>query len=102
ERRLRHRFYDALLSLEPARPALAPAFQAVFCIDEREESFRRHLEEVEPRAETFASAGFYGVAMYYRGVHAAHARPLCPVVIKPEHFVAEVAPSDDLSARWRA
>jgi uncharacterized protein YbcC (UPF0753/DUF2309 family) len=101
ERRLRHRFYDALLSLEPPRPAKAPAaFQAVFCIDEREESFRRHLEEVEPRVETFASAGFYGVAMYYRGVHAAHARPLCPVVIKPAHFVAEV-PVNGLGARWR-
>jgi uncharacterized protein YbcC (UPF0753/DUF2309 family) len=100
ERRLRHRFYDALLSLEPKRPAETPAFQALFCIDEREESFRRHLEEVEPRVETFASAGFYGVAMYYRGVYAAHARPLCPVAIKPDHFVVEVAPANGLSARW--
>jgi uncharacterized protein YbcC (UPF0753/DUF2309 family) len=101
ERRLRHHFYDALLSLEPKRPADAPAFQAVFCIDEREESFRRHLEEVEPGAETFAAAGFFGVAMYYRGTHAAHARPLCPVVVRPEHYVTEVDPADGAGARWR-
>jgi uncharacterized protein YbcC (UPF0753/DUF2309 family) len=62
----------------------------MFCIDEREESFRRHLEEVEPDVETFGTAGFFGVAMYFRAAHAAHALPLCPVAIKPAHYVAEV------------
>ncbi len=28
--------------------------------------------------------------MYFRAAHAAHARPLCPVAIKPDHYVAEV------------
>lgn len=90
ERRLRHRFYDALLQNVPHPPAPRPAFQALFCIDEREESFRRHLEEVEPDVETFGTAGFFGVAMYFRAAHAAHARPLCPVAIRPEHYVAEL------------
>ncbi|HEX8789728.1 MAG TPA: putative inorganic carbon transporter subunit DabA [Polyangiaceae bacterium] len=90
ERRLRHRFYDALLQNVPRPPARRPAFQAMFCLDDREESFRRHLEEVEPDVETFGTAGFFGVAMYFRAAHAAHARPLCPVVLKPEHYVAEV------------
>ncbi len=64
-------------------------FQVVCCIDDREESFRRHIEEVEPRCQTFGVAGFYGIAMYYRGVTDAHFRPLCPVSIKPQHFVTE-------------
>lgn len=66
-----------------------PQFQAVFCLDEREESFRRHLEEVAPNVETYAAAGFYGVAMYYRGAADAHFAPLCPVVIQPKHWVVE-------------
>jgi uncharacterized protein YbcC (UPF0753/DUF2309 family) len=66
-----------------------PSFQVVCCLDEREESFRRHLEEVDPDCETFGVAGFFGAAMYYRGVADAHFRPLCPINIKPRHYVQE-------------
>jgi uncharacterized protein YbcC (UPF0753/DUF2309 family) len=71
------------------RPAPPPRFQVVCCLDEREESFRRHLEEVAPDVETFGAAGFFGVAMYYRGAADAHYVPLCPIVIRPQHWVEE-------------
>jgi uncharacterized protein YbcC (UPF0753/DUF2309 family) len=90
ERSIRHRLYDALAQHAPQAPAGPPAFQAVFCLDEREESFRRHLEEVEPACETFSTAGFFNVAMYHDGVADAHPRPLCPVTIRPDHYVAEI------------
>lgn len=77
-----------------ASPA-APEFQAVFCIDEREESFRRHLEEVHPACETFSTAGFFSVAMYHQGATDAHPRPLCPVAIRPDHYVAEAESDSD-------
>lgn len=67
----------------------SPKFQVMCCLDDREESFRRHLEEIEPKIETFGAAGFYSVAMYFRGVADAHYIPLCPVIIKPRHYVAE-------------
>ena len=66
-----------------------PRFQAVFCIDEREESIRRHLEEVAHDCATYGTAGFFSVPMYYRGVRDAHFVPLCPVVIRPQHWVSE-------------
>jgi uncharacterized protein YbcC (UPF0753/DUF2309 family) len=90
ERAIRHRLYDALVQHSPQGPAGAPPFQAIFCIDEREESFRRHLEEVEPACETFATPGFFNIAMYHQGVTDAQPRPLCPVAIRPDHYVAEV------------
>lgn len=73
------------------RPAnvARPAFQLVCCIDDREESFRRHLEEVAPDCETLGAAGFFAVAMYYRGAADAHFTPLCPVIVTPRHYIVE-------------
>lgn len=65
-------------------------FQAVFCIDDREESLRRHVEEICPTAQTFGYAGFFGVAMEYRAFDDVRSRPLCPPAIRPEHLVREV------------
>jgi uncharacterized protein YbcC (UPF0753/DUF2309 family) len=91
ERRYRNWVLDALTAhARYAAPiATRPRFQVVTCLDEREESFRRNLEEVAPDCETFGVAGFFGVAMYYRGVTDAHYVPLCPVVVKPQHYVQE-------------
>ncbi|OWK37671.1 DUF2309 domain-containing protein [Fimbriiglobus ruber] len=92
ESRFRTQTLDALAlhARKPAPPVPAvPRFQAMFCLDEREESFRRHLEELVPDVETFGAAGFYSVAMYYRGAADAHYVPLCPIVIRPQHWVKE-------------
>ncbi|HTI37726.1 MAG TPA: DUF2309 domain-containing protein [Vicinamibacterales bacterium] len=95
ERTIRYRLYDALSCHSPRELPEPPAFQAMFCLDEREESFRRHLEEVEPACETFSTPGFFSVAMYHQGVSDAHPRPLCPVAIRPDHYVAEIDPDSD-------
>lgn len=64
--------------------------QVMFCIDEREESIRRALEEVDPSIETVGAAGFFGVAIDYAGIDDAAGMALCPVVVKPGHTVREV------------
>ncbi len=103
ERRFRSQTLDALsihARREPQR-APPPHFQAVFCIDTREESFRRQLEEYAPRTETFGAAGFFCLPMYYRGVADAHFAALCPIVIRPKHWVVEdvVYPLEDQHRR---
>ncbi|MFM9000562.1 MAG: putative inorganic carbon transporter subunit DabA [Verrucomicrobiota bacterium] len=70
-------------------PAARPAAQVVCCIDEREESFRRALEEAEPGLRTYGAAGFFGCAIDYAGIDDAQGVSLCPVVVKPAHQVRE-------------
>lgn len=72
-------------------PAAAASFQAVFCIDDREESLRRHLEELRPDVHTYGYAGFFGIAMAYQGLEDIRPRPLCPVAVRPSHYVTERA-----------
>lgn len=98
ERKYRNAALDAIIVHNQRRERSAPAaiststepaFQVVCCIDDREESFRRHLEETDPECETYGAAGFYAVAMYYQGAAEAHYRPLCPIIITPQHYVRE-------------
>ncbi|MET0402480.1 MAG: DUF2309 domain-containing protein, partial [Cystobacter sp.] len=79
---------------EQARTVSDPRFQVVFCMDDREESIRRHFEEQSPRHDTFGIAGFFGVAMDYRGLDDAGLAALCPVVVTPGHVVEEQAHPD--------
>ncbi len=76
-----------------------PRAQVVTCIDDREESLRRHLEELDARWETLGAAGNYGLAVAYVPLGAARPRPLCPAGLVPTHLLRE-APADP--AAWKA
>lgn len=107
ERRYREELLDAVASNAPARaPTVEPAVQMVFCIDDRSESIRRHLEELSERHETFGAAGFFNLAIAYQGLDDPSTFPLCPVVLEPRHRISERPVPDDvrLAARrtlWR-
>jgi uncharacterized protein YbcC (UPF0753/DUF2309 family) len=92
ERRHRIEVLDALAAhaARPAEARASPRVQAVMCIDDRCESFRRGLEELAPDIATFGAAGFFAVPMYFQGIDDWHAVPLCPIVIRPSHTVTEV------------
>ena len=85
-----HRRYRGL-----SKPRERPAAQVFFCIDEREESIRRALEEVDAEIETFGAAGYFGVAVDYKGIDDAHGAAFCPVVVKPRHAVSEQPRAED-------
>ncbi len=88
----------------PPQSKARPRAQVFFCIDDREESMRRMIEEIEPSIETFAAAGFYGVAMNYSGIDDAFGVSLCPIVVTPQHAVREqpVPEHVDLHERRKA
>jgi uncharacterized protein YbcC (UPF0753/DUF2309 family) len=93
ERRHRIEVLDAVAAHHRTLPPAATAplrVQAVFCIDDRCESFRRGLEELAPDVATYGAAGFFAVPMYFRGIDDWHCVPLCPIAIRPGHTVTEV------------
>ncbi len=71
------------------QPRARWAADVFFCIDEREESTRRALEEVDAEMRTYGAAGFFGCAMNFTANDDPQAVDLCPVVLKPAHAVSE-------------
>ncbi|MBI3995324.1 MAG: DUF2309 domain-containing protein [Nitrospirae bacterium] len=77
------------LSNPVAATPVRPQAQAVFCIDVRSESFRRHLEAVGDY-DTFGFAGFFSVFIRYRAMGGHHDTDQFPVIMKAKNFVREV------------
>lgn len=81
---------------QPSQPtSVLPRFQVACCLDDRSESFRRHLEELDAAYETFGTAGFFNLPIAYQGLDDPSSFPLCPVVVSPKHVIREVPEQED-------
>lgn len=67
----------------------APKFQAFFCIDDREESIRRHLEVLEPNCATFGTPAHFGIVAMYQPENGKFYTQICPGVLTPRHLIKE-------------
>ena len=65
------------------------SFQAIFCIDEREDSLRRHVEFVDPQSETLGSPGFFGVEFFFQPEGGQFYEKLCPAPVTPQYLIKE-------------
>lgn len=64
-------------------------FQALFCIDDRECSIRRHVEAADVYCETFGTPGFFGVEFYYQPQDGKFYTKLCPAPVTPRYLIKE-------------
>jgi uncharacterized protein YbcC (UPF0753/DUF2309 family) len=84
----------------PESPAAGrPLAQAVFCIDSRSESFRRHLEAAGP-VETLGFAGFFAVPISFRPADGSPEIASCPVLLTPRVAITESSVERDALDRW--
>lgn len=87
-------YYDeVLVGLKNTKAEKRPdrsSFQAMFCIDDRECSFRRYLEAEDTLCETFGTPGFFGVEFYFQPDHGKFYTKLCPAPVNPKFLIKEV------------
>jgi len=87
-------------AVHTTRATERPLAQAVFCIDTRSESFRRHLEAAGP-IETLGFAGFFAVPISFRPADGSAAVASCPVLLTPRVTITESSVDRDALAQWQ-
>lgn len=65
------------------------SFQAIFCIDEREDSLRRHIEATDSNCETLGCPGFFGVEFFFQPFNGKFYEKLCPAPVTPKFLIKE-------------
>ena len=69
----------------------SPELQGIFCIDDRECSIRRYIEEGHPGVQTFGTAGFFGVEFYFQPFGSTFRTKVCPAPVTPKFLIKEIA-----------
>lgn len=85
-------YYDQVLEglKEARRPEeKSVTFQALFCIDDRECSFRRYLEKMDSCCATYGTPGFFGVEFFFQPQRGKFYTKLCPAPINPGFLIKE-------------
>lgn len=62
----------------------------MFCIDDRECSFRRYIESIDPSCETFGTPGFFSVEFFFQPENGKFYTKLCPWPMTPKYLIKEV------------
>ena len=66
-----------------------PILQAICCIDDRECSFRRYIEQYAPSSETYGVAGFFNLDIYFQPEHSKFPTKVCPAPLTPSVIIVE-------------
>lgn len=87
---------EVLVPVEKHQTGVPPSerdtvpFQAMFCLDDRECSFRRYVEMIEPRCLTYGTPGFFNVEFYFQPEHGKFYTKSCPAPLSPKFLVKEM------------
>ncbi len=88
-------YYDHALAAMPninpkeINPLQKDTFQSIFCIDDRECSFRRYLEDYDKGCSTYSTAGFFNVEFYFQPEGGKFHTKLCPAPVSPKYLIKE-------------
>lgn len=86
-------YYEKVLRALKVRKENEPqekrSFQALLCMDDREGSMRRTLEEVDSKCETYGTPGHFNLDFYFLPEKALYSTKTCPVSVTPRYLIRE-------------
>ena len=61
----------------------------MFCMDDKECSFRRHIEHIDAAASNYGIAAFFNFEFFYQPVNGKFYTKLCPAPVTPKYLIKE-------------
>ncbi|MCB0762244.1 MAG: DUF2309 domain-containing protein [Flavobacteriales bacterium] len=94
-------YYDAVLAAVQKAKQSAPtsgqaSFQAFFCIDDREGSFRRHIEALDKNCSTYGTPGHFGIIAQFRPAECSNTINISPGSKTGKHTIVGTGRADHL------
>jgi uncharacterized protein YbcC (UPF0753/DUF2309 family) len=71
----------------------SPSFQALFCMDDRECSLRRYVEQEDERCETFGTPGHFNLEFYFQPEDGQFFTKVCPAPATAKVLIKEFGSS---------
>lgn len=65
------------------------SFQGIFCIDDRECSIRRYVEQIDNNCKTFGTPGFFNAEFYFQPEDSQFFTKACPAPVTPKYLIKE-------------
>jgi uncharacterized protein YbcC (UPF0753/DUF2309 family) len=100
-------YYDKVLSAiqnqkKGIKSSEQTSFQSIFCMDDRECSLRRYVEEFDPDCETLGTPGFFGAEFYYQPEGSGFYTKVCRAQVTPKYLIKEIGPTAKQTLSFRS
>lgn len=85
-------YYDqvlASLQQKVSNESPKPSSIGIFCIDDRECSIRRHIEQLNPSFLSFGTPGHFNIETYFQAHGSLQRTKICPAPVQPTHLIIE-------------
>lgn len=96
-------YYDQVLSKlqnESKQAAREIKSVGIFCIDDRECSIRRHIEQLNPNFSSFGTPGHFNIETYFQPQDSQQRTKICPAPLQPSHLIVERSTRQKKQKEW--
>lgn len=96
-------YYDqvlASLQQKESHERSAASSIGIFCIDDRECSIRRHIEQLNPSFLSFGTPGHFNIETYFQPQGSSQRTKICPAPVQPTHLIVERSVAQKKQKEW--